>query len=82
MHAMMPYKSISAFFDFVYNIFKKDLDFDYIDADRWICNTATEGFCAVAKNMGGQNIDVHIGSGAYGIQIGLRSMALGMLFQR
>lgn len=82
MHAMAPYKSMSAFFDFVYNIFKKDLDFDYTDADRWICNTATEGFCSVVKNIGGQNIDVHIGSGAYGIKIGLRSMALGSETQK
>lgn len=77
MHAMAPYKSMSAFFDFAYNIFKKDLDFDYTDADRWICNTATEKFCSVVKNIGGPNIDVHIGSGVYGIKIGLRSMALG-----
>lgn len=26
MHAFAPYKSLEAFFDFVYNIFKKDLD--------------------------------------------------------
>lgn len=77
MHAFVPYKSMSAFFDFVYNIFKKDLDFDYTDADMWICDTATEGFCAIAQSLGGKNVDVSIGSGVYGIKIGLRCMALG-----
>ena len=77
MHAFAPYKSMSAFFDFVYNIFKKDLDFDYTDADRWICDTATECFSAVAQGLGGKNVDVSIGSGVYGIKIGLRCMALG-----
>ena len=77
MHAFAPYKSMSAFFDFVYNIFKKDLDFDYTVADREVCDMATEGFCAVAQSLGGKNVDVSIGSGAYGIKIGLRSMALG-----
>ena len=75
MHAFAPYKSISAFFDFVYNIYKKDLDFVYTDNE--ICNIATSGFCAVAQSLGGANVGVTIGSGVYGIKIGLRSMALG-----
>lgn len=77
LHAFAPYKSMSAFFDFVYNIFKKDLDFDYTDADYEVCDMATEGFCAVAQSLGGKNVDVSIGSGVYGIKIGLRCMALG-----
>lgn len=77
MHAFAPYKSMSAFFDFVYNIYKWDLDFAYADTDNEICNIATSGFCAVAKSLGGANVGVTIGSGVYGIKIGLRSMALG-----
>lgn len=77
MHAFAPYKSMSAFFDFVYNIFKNDLDFDYTVADREVCDMATEGFCSIAQSLGGKNVDVSIGSGVYGIKIGLRSMALG-----
>lgn len=77
MHAFAPYKSMIALFDFVYNIYKKDLNFDYTDVDREICDIATEGFCNVAKSLGGKNVDVSIGSGAYGIKIGLRCLALG-----
>ncbi len=77
MHAFAPYKSISAFFDLVYNIYKRDLDFDYTDSDSEICDIATSGFCAVAQSLGGANVGVTIGSGVYGIMIGLRSMALG-----
>lgn len=77
MHAFAPYRSISAFFDFVYNIYKKDLDFNYTDADSEICDMATEGFCAVAQSLGGENVDISIGSSVYGIKIGLRCMAVG-----
>ena len=77
MHAFAPEKSMNAFFDFVYNIFKKDLDFVYTDEDNEICNLVTEAFCAVAQSLGGKDIGVSIGSGVYGIKIGLRSMALG-----
>lgn len=76
MHAFAPYKSLEAFFDFVYNIFKKDLDFNYTNPDKGICCLAAEGFCDVVRSLGEKNIDVSIGSGAYGIQIGLRCMAL------
>ena len=77
MHAFAPYKSMSAFFDFVYNVFKKDLDFVYTEADNEICDMITEAFCTVAQSLGGKNIDISIGSGIYGIKIGLRCMALG-----
>ncbi len=77
MHAFAPYKSISSFFEFIYNIYKKDLDFVYTDSDTEICDIATSGFCAVAQSLSGANVGVTIGSGVYGIKIGLRSMALG-----
>lgn len=78
MHAFAPFESMSAFFDFVYNIYKKDLDFFYTETDKDICRIAAEGLCAVLEKLGGKNIDVSIGSGAYGIKIGLRCMALGI----
>lgn len=75
MHALAPYNSINSFFDLTYNIYKNDLNFT--KPDHEICKMATECFCAVAQGLGGKNVGITIGSEVYGIQIGLRSMALG-----
>lgn len=77
MHAFAPNNSINSFLDFVYNIYKKDLDFNYSIADKELCEMAAQGFCDVAKKLGSKNLGVSIGSGVYGIKIGLRCMALG-----
>lgn len=45
MHAFSPIKSIYAFFDLGYNIYKRDLDFNYTDSDKSVCNLATIRFC-------------------------------------
>lgn len=77
MHALSPFNSISAFLDLAFNIYKRDLDYNYTNSDRWICETATDGFCSVAQKLGNSNVDISIGSSSYGIKVGLRSLALG-----
>lgn len=78
MHAFAPYASVSAFFDFVYNIFKNDLDYGYVETDKFICEIATQIFRSKIEGEGGfrETEDVTIGSSAYGIKIGLRSLVL------
>lgn len=77
MHSFAPFKSLSAFFDLIYNIYKRDLDFDYTDVDKDICNRIADIFCQVAQKLGGKNVDLSLGSSSYGIKVGLRCMALG-----
>ena len=76
MHAFAPDSSVNAFFELVYNIYKNDLDFNYVASDKEICNIATDSFCAVVNGLG-ENVKVKIGSNAYGIKVGLRCMASG-----
>ena len=77
MHAFAPYKSMSAFFDLVYNIYKKELNYNYAGTDSDICGMISDAFCAVVSNNTDEKKDISIGSSSYGIKIGLRRMALG-----
>lgn len=77
MHALAPFNSMSAFLDLAFNIYKRDLDYNYTNSDRFICEIATDGFCSVAQKFGNSNVDISIGSSSYGIKVGLRSLALG-----
>lgn len=77
MHAFAPNKSLNAFFDFVYNFYRRDLDFKYTDNDKNICTLAAHEIRTAVKNIGSKNKDTAIGSGVYRLKIGLRCMSLG-----
>jgi len=77
LHSLSPTQSIFSFLDFAFNIYKKDLDYNYTENDKGICELATEGFRSVMKKLGNKDTDVSIGSSSYGIKIGLRCLALG-----
>lgn len=76
MHAFSPKKSTYAFFDLCYNIFRKDLDFNYTESDKWICEIATIRFCEILQSAVGSDKTISIGSNTYGVKIGLRTLAL------
>ena len=76
MHAFAPIKSIYAFLDLGYNIYKKDLDFNYTESDRSVCGIATVRFCEILQSAVGNNKTVSIGTNTYGVKIGLRTLAL------
>ncbi len=77
MHAFAPYKSMSAFFDLAYNVYKRELSYNYAETDNYICAMITDAFCAVVNNNTDEKKNISLGSSSYGIKIGLRRMALG-----
>ena len=76
MHAFAPIKSIYAFLDLCYNIYRKDLDFNYTESDKWVCEIATIRFCEILQSAAGNEKTISIGSNTYGVKIGLRTLAL------
>lgn len=76
MHAFAPHKSMTAFFDLLWNVFKKDLRCSYVSEDEDVCAMVARQFCGKIEGSG-VNEKVQIGSRAYIVQIGIRSMALG-----
>jgi hypothetical protein len=76
MHAFAPKKSIHSFFDLCYNVYKKDLDFDFTSDDEWLCEIVALQITSVLQNGYREDRAVSIGSSAYSIKIGLRSFAL------
>jgi len=77
MHSFAPKNSICSFFDLCYNVFKKDLDFGFTSDDEEFCVEVAAQLEIVLGHHGyRENIMVHIGSSAYAIKIGLRSLAV------
>ncbi|OQC13396.1 MAG: hypothetical protein BWX72_01636 [Firmicutes bacterium ADurb.Bin080] len=76
MHAFAPIRSIYAFLDLNYNIYRNDLDFNYTDSDKGICELATIRFCEILQSSVGDDKTISIGSNTYGVRIGLRNLAL------
>jgi hypothetical protein len=76
MHAFAPIRSVYAFFDLCYNIYRKDLDFNYTESDKWICEIARKRFCEILQSSVGNDKTISIGSNTYNVQIGLRILAL------
>lgn len=79
MHALSPQKSLFAFFDLCYNIYRHDLDFSYSQEDKQIINLCATRFAQIIEEgRVGENNDLSIGTNAYSIMVGLRQMALNM----
>ncbi|MCL2325044.1 MAG: hypothetical protein FWC40_00865 [Proteobacteria bacterium] len=76
IHAFAPPKSVREFLNLSYNLYKYDLDFNYTQSDRFVCEIATDRFCEIVQSSVGNDRTVSIGSNAYGILVGLRSLAL------
>jgi len=76
MHSFAPKNSIHAFYDLCYNIFKKDLDFGFTRDDEWLCEVVAAQLANVLSHGYREDRKVSIGSSAYSIKIGLRSLAL------
>jgi len=76
MHSFAPKSSIYSFFDLCYNVFKKDLDFGFTSDDEWLCEIVAEQMKNVLGGGYREDKKVSIGSSAYLIKIGLRSIAL------
>lgn len=76
MHAFAPIRSIYAFLDLCYNIYRKDLDFNYTENDKGVCEIATIRFCEILQSTVGNDKTVSIGSNTYAVKIGLRTLAL------
>jgi hypothetical protein len=76
MHSFSPAKSIHAFLDLCYNIYKKDLNFNYTENDKDICELATMRFCEILKKSVGNDKSISIGTNSYSVKIGLRTLAL------
>jgi len=77
MHSFAPKNSLCSFFDLCYNVFKKDLDFGFTSDDEEFCVEVAAQLENVLGHHGyREDIMVHIGSSAYAIKIGLRSLAL------
>ena len=75
MHAFAPIKSIYAFLDLADNIYKNDLEFNYTEGDQSICDITTIRFCEILESAVGNDKTVSIGTNAYGVKIGLRTLA-------
>ncbi|MDR3292734.1 MAG: hypothetical protein LBT20_01360 [Clostridiales bacterium] len=76
MHAFAPISSIYAFLDLSYNIYRKDLDFNYTEDDKGVCELATIRFCEILQSSVGNDKTVSIGSNTYNVKIGLRTLAM------
>ena len=75
MHAFAPIKSIYVFLDLGYNIYRKDLGFNYTESDKGFCRIATKQFCDILQNTDGNDKPISIGTNTYCVKIGLRSLA-------
>jgi hypothetical protein len=79
MHALAPEKSLFAFFDLCYNIYKFDLEFNYTHEDTSFIKYCAERFSEIIKyGKQGENEDISVGSYVYSIKIGLRQMSINM----
>jgi len=76
LHAFAPDRSIFAFLDLCYNIYKKDLNFNYSSSDKSICELITIRFCEILKKSVGNDKSISIGTNSYNVKIGLRILAL------
>ncbi len=76
MHAFAPRKSIFAFLELIYNVYRHDLDFNYTEADVTICDLIYDSFCELILNMRNGEDSLSIGSASYNVKIGLRCLAL------
>ena len=76
LHALATTKSICAFLDLCYNIFRVDLNFNYTENDKDICKLATSQFCKVLMSSVGNEKPISIGTNSYSVKIGLRRLAL------
>lgn len=77
MHSLAPKDSIFSFYELCYNVYKKDLDFGFTSDDEGFCNEVALQIKNILGHHGyREDKMVHIGSSAYSIKIGLRSLAL------
>lgn len=76
MLSLSPATSLYSFFNLCYNCFKKDLDYGFTIDDEWICEIVADEIRNVIGNGYKEDKAVSIGSSAYLIQIGLRSLAI------
>lgn len=76
MHSFAPKKSIFSFFDLCYIIYKKDLDYGFTSDDEWLCVRVADEMRTVLSGGYREDKKVSIGSNAYSIKIGLRSLSL------
>lgn len=77
MHSFAPKRSIYAFLDLLYNVFCRELDYNYTEADMAICDIIADSFRELILNMRIGEDAVAIGSASYSVKIGLRCLALG-----
>lgn len=78
MHALAPKSSVYSLFDLCFNVFKKDLGFNFDKEENgWIIRKIARELREVfSMTRGDENKSVRIGSSQYFIQIGLRCLAL------
>ena len=76
MHSYSPKNSLFSFYDLCYNIFKKDLDFGFTNADEWLCEIVAAQMKTILSGGYREDKKVSIGSSAYSIKIGLRSFSV------
>jgi hypothetical protein len=76
LHAISPVKSINAFLDLCYNIYKKDLNFNYTINDKTVCELITVRFCEILKKAVGNDKSISIGTNSYSVKVGLRTLAM------
>jgi len=76
LHAIAPIKSIYAFLDLCYNIYKKDLSFNYTINDKTVCELITIRFCEILKKAVGNDKSISIGTNSYNVKVGLRTLAM------
>jgi hypothetical protein len=76
LHAFAPDKSIFSFLDLCYNIYKKDLNFNYSSSDKYICELITIRFCEILKKSVGNDKSISIGTNSYNVRTGLRTLAI------
>jgi hypothetical protein len=76
MHSFSPRSGVESFFDLCYNVYKKDLCFGYTSEDKWVCEIVAEEMRKVLRGAYREDKKVSIGSNAYSIKVGIRSMIL------
>jgi len=78
MHAFAPARSIFAFLDLCYNVYKQDFRFIYTDDHKGYCDLVAVRFCEILRDSVGTDKTISIGSNTYSVRIGLRSLALNI----
>lgn len=77
MHSLSPKSSLNSFFELCFNVFKKDLGYNYSKGDEWLCKLVCDELTSVlGKSSYRKDKKVSIGSSAYSILTGLKSFAL------